>query len=257
MNQRLPSGWGPSWWNGPAAAPRCALRGLDFDDVSAQVGQELGAVDAEGVGQVQDADVLKGAGPVRVVHRASLFRPAYGPQPSPRMAVAPATPHSPPVIPAKAGIHRAGRRPFPSTLPPQSRRASDPALTPRHSREGGNPQGGAASIPLTPPPTKPSRSDPAKAGIQKRGRPLQAITHPPSQPRNPHLRGRRASDPPATLTRRRGTTPAAAAAPRSPRPSAAAECSRAAARPRPPGPPPAGRAPGPRRGSGCTSCARR
>ena len=101
---------------------------------------------------------------------AAHHLPPATPQPSPHMAVAPATREG-----GNPGWGAALRSPsptprHPATLPPHGRRASDPRR--RESRVG---RGPAQPItypppPRNPPPTWPSRQRPAKAGIQGGGR---------------------------------------------------------------------------------------
>ena len=101
---------------------------------------------------------------------AAHHLPPATPQPSPHMAVAPATREG-----GNPGWGAALRSPSPTprhpvTLPPHGRRASDPRR--RESRVG---RGPAQPItypppPRNPPPTWPSRQRPAKAGIQGGGR---------------------------------------------------------------------------------------
>ena len=119
---------------------------------------------------------------------AAHHLPPATPQPSPHMAVAPATREG-----GNPGWGAALRSPsptprHPATLPPHGRRASDPRR--RESRVG---RGPAQPItypppPRNPPPTWPSRQRPAKAGIQGGARPCAAHHLPPATPQpSPHM----------------------------------------------------------------------
>ena len=143
---------------------------------------------------------------------AAHHLPPATPQPSPHMAVAPATREG-----GNPGWGAALRSPsptprHPATLPPHGRRASDPRR--RESRVG---RGPAQPItypppPRNPPPTWPSRQRPAKAGIQGGARPCAAHHLPPATPQpSPHM-----AVAPAT---REGGNPGWGAALRSPSPT--------------------------------------
>ena len=119
---------------------------------------------------------------------AAHHLPPATPQPSPHMAVAPATREG-----GNPGWGAALRSPsptprHPATLPPHGRRASDPRR--RESRVG---RGPAQPItypppPRNPPPTWPSRQRPVKAGIQGGARPCAAHHLPPATPQpSPHM----------------------------------------------------------------------
>ena len=121
--------------------------------------------------------------------------PPATPQPSPHMAVAPATREG-----GNPGWGAALRSPsptprHPATLPPHGRRASDPRR--RESRVGARPCAAhhLPPAPRNPPPTWPSRQRPVKAGIQGGARPCAAHHLPPRHPATLPPHDRRASDP--------------------------------------------------------------
>ena len=100
---------------------------------------------------------------------AAHHLPPATPQPSPHMAVAPATPKA-----GKGGARRQTPR-HPATLPPRVGRGPAQPIT-------------YPPPPRNPPPTWPSRQRPAKAGSQGGARPCAAHHLPPATPQpSPHM----------------------------------------------------------------------